>query len=144
MQEDHNCYLFQCGDTDTCVFAKHEQYWAGWITRGTDGLNKFSHEDALQNLGSQDKNDQKAAATPTSSSTTVPVSTESTTTLKPGTCNNSYNSSLYHKWLARSPGQEKTVSGKLEKSPLTIQLRIRANDLKRIKAKTVTLHLLVG
>lgn len=105
MQEDHNCYLFQCEDTDTCVFAKHEQYWAGWITRGTDGLDKFSHEDALQNLGSQDKSDQKAAATPTSSSTSVPVSTESTTTLKPG--NNSYNFSLYHKYGSLLKAQDK-------------------------------------
>lgn len=87
LQNDHSCYLFNCGNSDICVFAKHESYWAGRLTRDTvKSGTKSTHEDALQNLGTVNKGDAKSEETIQTSppSTVTAVTTLSTSTMKPG------------------------------------------------------------
>ncbi|XP_052275355.1 low-density lipoprotein receptor-related protein 11-like [Dreissena polymorpha] len=58
---EHNCYLFQCGDSSVCVFADHHDYWMSSISKEahnshsyTPGGATHSHENELNNLHSED------------------------------------------------------------------------------------------
>ncbi|WAR18807.1 LRP11-like protein [Mya arenaria] len=82
-QEEHNCYLFQCGDSSMCIFTEHKDYWMSSVSKHTHSSHSYtpggatySHENQLQNLGNHDSDVPKVKVT----TTPVPVSSTTTTT----------------------------------------------------------------
>ncbi|XP_052766347.1 low-density lipoprotein receptor-related protein 11-like [Mya arenaria] len=82
-KEEHNCYLFQCGDSSMCIFTEHKDYWMSSVSKHTHSSHSYtpggatySHENQLQNLGNHDSDVPKVKVT----TTPVPVSSTTTTT----------------------------------------------------------------
>ncbi|KAL4238425.1 hypothetical protein ACF0H5_003133 [Mactra antiquata] len=85
-KDPHKCYLFHCGAISNCAFTQHNDYWVGSVSPSTHKSHSFtpggathSHENDLENLGS---NDVVPSTSPTPPPrTTVPTTTEPTTSI---------------------------------------------------------------